>query len=332
MVDLLVPLIFKHLEFNGRSGVLRYRDLSNHEFEGPEKDYLVSQILCKDPELRSIDHFDDSGRDKATFILCKRYCLVISTVKNWIHSIVKLKKKNSSSSAGRPFAIDGTSEINIKAKLIAQEAAVEPLSKELFNILMVEEKILSQKRKFVDPDNDASHITIHNTSIDRKTIKNTQKNCDFRTRIPQTITNARLAAMSCARLIYITAVIVWALARFLPKENKWNADCTTFICSANTTGQLVVVFREKGERHRQVTTHLAVEELNVLVKYFLIGNAAGQLGDPCFIVAVPNMPENKFYVEYVLGLSNNDRIDQSGWIYFCKTKGGNAAHSYSCRY
>ena len=54
----------------------------------------------------------------------------------------------------------------------------------------------------------------------------------------------------------------------------------------------MVVFREKGERHRQVTSHLAVEELNVLVKYFLIGNAAGQLGDPCFIIAVPNMPES----------------------------------------
>ena len=143
---------------------------------------------------------------------------MISTVKNWIKNIVE---KKSSSSPGRPFSIDETSEISIEAKLVAKEDAVEPLLKDLFDIMMVEEKILSQKRKFVDPDNDATHISIYNTSIDRKTIKNNQKKFNFRTRIPQTITNnARLAAMSCARLIYITAVIVWALARFLPKENK----------------------------------------------------------------------------------------------------------------
>ena len=47
-----------------------------------------------------------------------------------------------------------------------------------------------------------------------------------------------------------------------------------------------------------------------------MANAAGQLGDPCFIIAIDDMQEDEFYAEYVIGVSNNDRIDQAGWIYF----------------
>eukprot|EP01038_Epipyxis_sp_PR26KG_P014706 gene14706-19764_t len=275
--------------------------------------------------MRTIDAFDDTGAVKATALLCKRYNISTSTVQNWVSVNKKKLKKNSNSGGGRNLDLDQTSRLVLKENLIEQENVVEPISAEAFNRIVLEEKVLSKKRKYLSPTEQDYNITIHNTSINHKTVKSIKKACYFRDRVPQSLTDARLTAMSCIRLIYITAVLVWALARFLPKECKWNADCTTFICSANRTGQLVVVFRDKGCPPRQVTSHLGGGELNLLIKYFLIGNASGHLGDPCFIIAIDDMPVDEFYSEFVVGVANNDRIGQAGWIYFCKTKGGNAA-------
>jgi hypothetical protein len=327
MVDLAVPPCFAGFGGGSRSGFIRYNDLSTYIFSGPEKDYLVSQIICSDPNLRSIDAFDDTGKFKATHLLAKRYNINRRTVRGWIKINTVQRVHNHSTSGGRSLDIDPTSREILKAKIIEREEAVEPISVDLFNKIVLEQKVQSVKRKFLNPTADAGHISVNNTTIHTGTIASTKKACYFRDRAVQSLTDARLAAMSCIRLIYITAVMVWALARYLPKECKWNADCTTFICSVDNTGQMVVVFREKGDKiHRQVTSHLAGGELNLLVKYFLIGNAAGQLGDPCFIIAVGDkMPADEFYAEYVLGIANNDRSDQRGWIYFCSTKGGNAA-------
>lgn len=80
--------------------------------------------------------------------------------------------------------------------------------------------------------------------------------------------------------------------------------------------------REKGDRNRQVTSVDASGELNLLVKFFALGNAAGNTGDPVLIVAISEMPEGEFFVLWVVGVTNSTMLGTGGWLYCCKTKCG----------
>lgn len=65
--------------------------------------------------------------------------------------------------------------------------------------------------------------------------------------------------------------------------------------------------------------------MNLLVKYFGLGNAAGNIGPTVLIIAIKDMPDEEFFVQEVVGLTNTSTIGERGWLYFCKTKGGTAS-------
>jgi len=76
-------------------------------------------------------------------------------------------------------------------------------------------------------------------------------------------------------------------------------------------------------------------ELNVIVKYFGLGNAGGNIGIPVLIVAIKDMDPNVFFTKKVTGLTNTCEAGSGGYLYFCRSKCGNAAlwrhwFSYIC--
>ena len=77
--------------------------------------------------------------------------------------------------------------------------------------------------------------------------------------------------------------------------------------------------------NNKVTSVNSSGELNLLVKYFGLGNAAGNIGPTVLIVAIKDMPDGQFFVQEVTGLTSTSIVGDRGWLYFCNTKGGTAS-------
>ena len=96
----------------------------------------------------------------------------------------------------------------------------------------------------------------------------------------------------------------------------------------NCGKQLVCVVREKGEGKQKVESSIIENILNLLLKIFALGNDNGTMGNLCCIAALKDMPEESFFESRVTGLSHSMTVaadSQDGFLYFCKSKGGNAA-------
>ena len=241
-----VPECFQHI------GVLRigkyYKDLSRHEFSGAEKDFICLEAKKSTNEELLIDPFLASPRHPQTFtgMILQRYRMDREKFKSWQRSIRRGNHNRDGDKLGRPVSLDKISRINIKKTLIAAEKDVHPLSVQQTHELFVEQKIETLKRQKLDPN--AVLIDKYNTFISPKTIAYVKKQPDMRIfdRVPQDLTEARLLALKCYRLAYISMCFIWGLCRNLPAVCKWNADCTTFECKPNGSGRLVCVVREKG--------------------------------------------------------------------------------------
>jgi len=66
-------------------------------------------------------------------------------------------------------------------------------------------------------------------------------------------------------------------------------------------------------------------ELDVIVKYFGLGNAGGNIGIPVLIVAIKDKDLNVFYTKTVTGLTNKREVDSGGYLHFCWSKCENVA-------
>ena len=307
-----------------RSGNL-YKDLSNHWFSGPEKDFICNEASRKSQEELVIDPFLYNPVHPATltgFIL-ERYRIDRDTFESWQRCIRKGMHNRDGQGTGRPISLDLIAINDVKRSVDTAAEGAHPLSKEATHLLFRDAKIETRKRQKLVPD--AFPIDQFNTSICAKTVEMLKKRDDVRIfdRVAQDLTQSRLLALTCFRLAYISMCFIWVLCKNLPAVYKWNCDCTTFECRSEGSGKLVCVVREKGD-HSQVASVSSAGELNLIVKFFGLGNAGGNIGAVVLIIAVNDMPENVFFVREILGLSSTSTVGEKGWIYICKTKGGTA--------
>ena len=305
---------FQPLGAGTRSNTSYYRDLSEHSFCPGEKAFLVKQILCEDEKDLEIAPTCKKAGKVTISGVCQRYHLPNSTVRRWVDK-VQHGEVNESSLPGRRPDIDDIAKDDIKCRLFSKEMSVTPLTKSETGALLVEmKKETIQRRK--------GNICVQDITMCNNTMEAVKKAIGVRNRKAQSLTNARLKAMSDIRVTYKTAVGYQAYAADLPPENKFNADCTTFIVKPNGAGGYVCVVRDKGATDSQVTSVNTPSDLDLLVKYFGLGNAAGEVSPPAMIVAVGTMPENTYFAMRLKGLSHSTAVGESGWLYLTKTKGG----------
>ena len=337
-----VPECFHHV------GVLRtgkyYKNLSNHQFTGVEKDFICLEAAKRKNDELLIDPFPILPIYPKTFTgaILERYRINGNKFRSWQRSILKGKHNRDGNPIGRPLSVDKISRDVIKRTIISAEKDVHPLRIQQTHDLFIQERIETLKRQKLEPHMHV--IDKYNTSISSATVTSIKRRPDMRIfdRVPQDLTEARLLALKCYRLAYITMCFIWGLCRHLPPANKWNADCTTFECRPSGSGKFVCVVREKGDGSQvdfmflldifskysitmKVTSVSSSGELNLLVKYFGLGNAAGNIGPTVLIVAIKDMPDDQLFVKEVIGLTSTSTVGDRGWLYFCKTKGGTAS-------
>jgi hypothetical protein len=84
-----------------------------------------------------------------------------------------------------------------------------------------------------------------------------------------------------------------------------------------------LVIRQKGDKSPLTVTRAG--DLALFIKYMAMINAAGEFGEAAFIVAIDDMPAEKFEVVEVGLLCPEPGVGSRGKLYFCSTRAGNAA-------
>ena len=222
-------------------------------------------------------------------------------------------RREFSAGRGRPTFIDKVAESEIIATLKqrTQERDALPVSAayELINKVVNDTKTRQGKRGA-----DAS------SEICRNTRKKILKTLDIRMLAPQILTDARRKACECIRISYIWGCLLLAYSGNLSAENKWNADATTIIVSESLSGSLVCALSDDDST--PVSSSTIPDNLNILVKWFGLNNAAGESGPLVLIFAVPSMTEGTFFSTEVVCLASTAYIGEKGRIYCSKTRGG----------
>lgn len=144
----------------------------------------------------------------------------------------------------------------------------------------------------------------------------------------QVQTTARNSALSCVRMAVQQAVMVEAKMGHLPDWQKWNVDASTMIIK--TTGTDAVIYRivsnEEADAWEQkllkdpLTTVRFQSGLDMGLKWMHLGNGNGDFGPMTLIIAVPGMPEGRFYYCEVKGLVFGEDSTKIGRVYFAKTR------------
>lgn len=272
------PMCFRPLQSTRTS--VTYRDLKDHSFLGVEKDFIVGEINLHNEkrfEEMWIDTFDlvlGGRRSCGSTKVANRYTIRNKTVKGWVHTTMtgRVSKndhgdilstsrgKKLQSTAGRPVDIDaiGITELERvhKEAEVQVDGHIAPLTTDQSNIAFLGEKVAGMKRRYVDLTT-APRFTVLNTKISPKTIESAKESSiGLRNRACQSLTITRSQNMVDIRLCYIKACLCFILCKNLSPCQKWNADCTTYLCIAKgTTDTKFVVYRETGDR-KQVRTLL----------------------------------------------------------------------------
>jgi hypothetical protein len=114
--------------------------------------------------------------------------------------------------------------------------------------------------------------------------------------------------------------MLWALAKLLSAEYKYNGDCTTLIIPPEGSGRMICVVREVGDV-KKVESIDVVISLNLLIKNFALGHGAGGIAPYCLIIGIKTMPKDVYFMAIVPGLTHSCE-GTPGRLYFCRDKGG----------
>ena len=299
-----IPLIFGELNLRSRG---KYRDLSQHEFNTTEKNFAASELAKKSSFLKWTGI---RGCSLGSF--SSRYHIPKSTLNHW-KKIFENPRQQFHDGGGRPSAVDsvGRAEIieTIKNSVANRDAIPREAALQLVNKAVVDTKIRQGKRGA-----DAK------PEISKNTRRRLFKDLKVKSVVPQFLTDARRKACECIRVSYIWGCLLLAYSGHLLAERKWNADATTILVSESLTGSFVCAIQDY-ESKTPIASSTIPNSLNVLVKWFALNNAAGEAGPLVLIYAVPTMTENTFHAVRVKGLASTSAIGETGWVYFCKTRG-----------
>ena len=118
-----------------------------------------------------------------------------------------------------------------------------------------------------------------------------------------------------------------AYAADKPPQLIGNYDATQFIVSEKNQELLVTIKRENIDGTSNdgdvPLTNVEDSTLDFGVKWMMIANALGHLGEDVFLVNDPNMDAEDFNHYKILGLSHRNNPSSCGYLCFCKTRAGN---------
>jgi len=123
-------------------------------------------------------------------------------------------------------------------------------------------------------------------------------------------------------------VAVEAKMGHIPDRYKWNVDASTMIVESTGKGSILyrIVSCKKADNWEDallknpLTTIRHQQGLDMGLKWMHLSNGIGDFGCMVLIVAVPGMPEGRFYYAKVQGLCFGEDSTKYGYVYFAKTR------------
>ena len=114
-----------------------------------------------------------------------------------------------------------------------------------------------------------------------------------------------------------------------------DASGIQFKCVPRTSSYKVLVLKDEINAARENGERLVVEqsthedEMDIFIKYVLVGNGDGQLTRPLIYIQVKSMPKTTFYMEKIVGLSHSSEVGAYGYCIAVPNRQGNdAANSH----
>ena len=114
---------------------------------------------------------------------------------------------------------------------------------------------------------------------------------------------------------------MWRLCHGKSAYSIFNFDATHYKLSPN--GNLKVIFVKDEEAEDLPATIEGKSALPLTIKLLHLHCAGGYPASPVFIISDPNVDENDFVAEKIVGLSNTLHGGSSGWLIFMKSRAGN---------
>lgn len=315
-----VPEIFRPIRQLLRLHSIYYQDLSQHDFTGPEKLFLVERLKPENIDVEN-DFYDgllyNNDTKASRYKLADRYSIKVASIQNWIERNRKGNMLYDSDVRHIP-AIDHQGMKEIATELIRlEEIAVQPLAVHKTHYLFEQKAAETFSRRHPNRPCQKS------IPIDERTVETLKIRYRIFNRTPQDLTDARWQASSDIRLTFRVAILKEAFSGHLPPMSIFNGDATTAIIKPDGTGMKVCVVREKDVKDHQVTSKEKVADLNILIKIFCLGNASGEIPAPALIVALDELEDDQFFAREVVGMSHDSGVGKAGWLYACKSRSGN---------
>ena len=314
----IFPEIFKPIRELTRLGTCYYRDLVDHDFTGIEKLFLVEHLKSDKIDVNNEFYTGILNKDNTKVVVArveKRYSIKHSTLCCWI-------KRNKDGQILYDYdvrtlpLIDDIGINEISAILLDNRRNVLPLSTEATNILFSGKASQTWQRRH------PGRACPPPMDLDTRTIEKIKKKNNISDRKPQDLTQARYDAASDIRLVYGVAIMKEAFSGHLAPCNIWNMDATHAIIKPTGSGMKVCIVREKDVPEYQVTSREIIAGLNVIIKIFPIGNAAGEIPEPVLIVALDELPDGTFYANKVVGMCNGSGVGSGGLLIACQSRCG----------
>jgi hypothetical protein len=338
-----IPLTFKPSYVGKRHSIVVFKSIpKGYQMTVEEKEWLCFEVYKNDDNSFQSPDWVEQVRTKKGLIA--RYNLN----PNWFKKhwpIFIDQKRRFHESAGHPESVDddGWSEI---AQLI------ENHEKELNYIPS------SELDTFINGAVQSTHKRRYGTfdvdffGLESRALKQLKLDHGIVQNLPDSTTDARLAACLCPRMSYVWYLVCWALSRTLPGFGKWNADASTYVFEPKGSGDTICSLAADSDLRKWLTQIDAEEEnemplvtvpnvrkkskgknksqsvdnsLPFAIKVVQHCNASGKSGPACVVIAIKQMPSDVWFVQEVMGLSWVSRIGAKGVVYFCKTRCGTKA-------
>lgn len=308
-----------------------------------EKVFLAQQFqkqLERKPIIINPTKFYKNGDSSITYVgICERYNINVNTLKYWLKRYHDNEVLYDFDLSGQPSKID---EIGLRyivdeiTKLKSQYKSPSPqkrveIYQQAYQATLVRRNkalngnyVVKQKRTYNEAMEEYEFNEVCTPLTDMwlhtKTISTYDKLTGVSVRTAQSISQARLKALMDIRLSYKVACTYWGYCRYLPSCCKWNADCTTVVVKPSGSNKLVCTILDSPDE--KVESVGVTEDLAILIKLYVLGNAMGELGKMVAIVAVDGIPEGEFFECHIPGFTNTTICDAVGSVYLCASKAG----------
>jgi hypothetical protein len=158
-----------------------------------------------------------------------------------------------------------------------------------------------------------------NVTVSDSTIRNIIQESKITLEIGQTTTEARNREKHDLRNMVSMAAVNHAFAFEKSPYMIGNFDATQFVATEKNEEKLAVI---KSNSDGPLTL-TETQTLDQAIKWYMICNAAGIIGEDVFVVADPTMDEDDCVIHTVYGLSHSTMIGGKGYLCVARSRSGN---------